>query len=52
MAGVIVIVVAVVIVVPVLTLVGGGLGAAVFGSFLKAEREAAHADSELVDLNV
>ena len=52
MVGVIVIIVVVVIVVPVLTLMGGALGAAVLGSFLTAERRAANADSELVDLNV
>ena len=39
------------LVLPVLILMGGAVGAAVFGNLLTRDAEVRNADSELVDLN-
>jgi len=50
MAGAIVIVVWLLLL-PVLILMGGAIGAAIFGTMLTGDAETTHEGSELVDLN-
>jgi len=50
MAGAIAIVVWL-LVLPVLILMGGAIGAAIFGSMLTGDAEATHEGSELIDLD-
>jgi len=51
MAGAIAIVVFLVVVLPVVVLMSGAIGAALFGNELVKDVERSNADSELLDLN-
>ena len=51
MAGVVIIVVVLVVVLPIAFIVSGLLVAVILGSALKANGEATHEGSELIDLN-
>ena len=51
MVGVVIIVLVLLVVLPVFFLVGGAAVAAVLGTALKANGEATHEGSELIDLN-
>jgi hypothetical protein len=51
MIGVAIIVIVLVVVIPVGVLMSGAMGAAIIGWFVRADADARHEGSELVDLN-